>query len=220
MGAKSCDLVIVTKLTVNPSSSLDRSSVTPRFLSPGQRVVLNALAMTCSSRGCPGVTVRIEASWRMEVVPSSLGNADARRFLRWGTVDDSFPIRCGGGRGTCVTLVGNRPRVGLADGTRAAPVPYRRWACATCSESMTRPEPPCTTAPCGLNVGCHTDAHEQVQWFGDDISFKATKYMDSKSKLDEVTWNAADARRRSATVASPAGWPSPSCSAATLLWRP
>jgi len=38
-----------------------------------------------------------------------------------------------------------------------------------------------------VNVGCHTDAHEQVAWFGDDISFKATKYADSKSKLDEVT---------------------------------
>lgn len=38
-----------------------------------------------------------------------------------------------------------------------------------------------------VNVGCHTDAHEQVQWFGDDISFKATKYTDSKSKLDEVS---------------------------------
>jgi HD-GYP domain-containing protein (c-di-GMP phosphodiesterase class II) len=37
-----------------------------------------------------------------------------------------------------------------------------------------------------VNVGCHTDAHEQVQWFGDDISFKATKYMESRSKLDEV----------------------------------
>ena len=65
-------------------------------------------------------------------------------------------------------------------------MPDKRWACVTCSESMTRPEPPRTTAPCWVNVGCHTDAHEQVQWFGDDISFKATKYMDSKSKLDEV----------------------------------
>ena len=38
-----------------------------------------------------------------------------------------------------------------------------------------------------VNVGCHTDAHEQVQWFGDDISFKATKYADSRGKLDEVS---------------------------------
>lgn len=38
-----------------------------------------------------------------------------------------------------------------------------------------------------VNVGCHTDAHEQVRWFGDDISFKSTKYVDSKSKLEEVT---------------------------------
>jgi HD-GYP domain-containing protein (c-di-GMP phosphodiesterase class II) len=27
-----------------------------------------------------------------------------------------------------------------------------------------------------LNVGCHSDAHEQAKWFGDDIRLKATKY--------------------------------------------
>src|SRR5712691_9046118 len=28
-----------------------------------------------------------------------------------------------------------------------------------------------------VNVGCHTDAHEQAKWFGDDISLKADKYL-------------------------------------------
>ncbi len=27
-----------------------------------------------------------------------------------------------------------------------------------------------------VNVGCHTDAHEQAKWFGDDIDLKADKY--------------------------------------------
>jgi len=27
-----------------------------------------------------------------------------------------------------------------------------------------------------VNVGCHTDAHEQAKWFGDDISLKSAKY--------------------------------------------
>ena len=27
-----------------------------------------------------------------------------------------------------------------------------------------------------VNVGCHTDAHEQAKWFGDDIAIKAVKY--------------------------------------------
>src|SRR6201996_1793938 len=27
-----------------------------------------------------------------------------------------------------------------------------------------------------VNVGCHTDAHEQAKWFGDDFALKATKY--------------------------------------------
>jgi HD-GYP domain-containing protein (c-di-GMP phosphodiesterase class II) len=27
-----------------------------------------------------------------------------------------------------------------------------------------------------INVGCHSDAHEQAKWFGDDIALKASKY--------------------------------------------
>src|SRR5438094_7847774 len=27
-----------------------------------------------------------------------------------------------------------------------------------------------------INVGCHTDAHEQAKWFGDDITLKSAKY--------------------------------------------
>src|SRR6201989_816556 len=27
-----------------------------------------------------------------------------------------------------------------------------------------------------INVGCHSDAHEQAKWFGDDIAMKAGKY--------------------------------------------
>src|SRR5437773_7381251 len=27
-----------------------------------------------------------------------------------------------------------------------------------------------------INVGCHTDAHEQARWFGDDLALKSTKY--------------------------------------------
>src|SRR6516165_5586199 len=27
-----------------------------------------------------------------------------------------------------------------------------------------------------VNVGCHSDAHEQAKWFGDDIAFKGAKY--------------------------------------------
>src|ERR1700756_2445316 len=85
MGAKSCDLVIVTKLTVNPSSWLDRSSATPKSFTRSA-VVLDALAMTCSFRGCPGVTVRMGVSCRMRRLPH-LWDVGARRVLRWGTVE-------------------------------------------------------------------------------------------------------------------------------------
>jgi HD-GYP domain-containing protein (c-di-GMP phosphodiesterase class II) len=38
-----------------------------------------------------------------------------------------------------------------------------------------------------VNVGCHTDAHEQVHWFGNDIAFKTHKYDDPANKLAEMT---------------------------------
>src|SRR4029078_1876014 len=28
-----------------------------------------------------------------------------------------------------------------------------------------------------VNVACHSDAHEQAKWFGDDIALKADKYQ-------------------------------------------
>ena len=32
-----------------------------------------------------------------------------------------------------------------------------------------------------VNVGCHSDAHEQAKWFGDDIALKSGKYDDASS---------------------------------------
>jgi HD-GYP domain-containing protein (c-di-GMP phosphodiesterase class II) len=34
-----------------------------------------------------------------------------------------------------------------------------------------------------VNVGCHSDAHEQAKWFGDDIELKATKYQHEPHSL-------------------------------------
>ena len=34
-----------------------------------------------------------------------------------------------------------------------------------------------------VNVGCHSDAHEQAKWFGDDIAFKGTKYEHQQRSL-------------------------------------
>jgi HD-GYP domain-containing protein (c-di-GMP phosphodiesterase class II) len=34
-----------------------------------------------------------------------------------------------------------------------------------------------------VNVGCHSDAHEQAKWFGDDIALKATKYRYDQRSL-------------------------------------
>ena len=43
-----------------------------------------------------------------------------------------------------------------------------------------------------VNVGCHTDAHEQAKWFGDDIALKAGKY---EHRLGSLRGTAAGMRR-------------------------
>jgi len=37
-----------------------------------------------------------------------------------------------------------------------------------------------------LNVGCHSDAHEQAKWFGDDIATKASKYEHEPKSVGEI----------------------------------
>jgi hypothetical protein len=37
-----------------------------------------------------------------------------------------------------------------------------------------------------VNVGCHTDAHEQAKWFGDDIALKADKYAYEQRSVQAV----------------------------------
>jgi HD-GYP domain-containing protein (c-di-GMP phosphodiesterase class II) len=37
-----------------------------------------------------------------------------------------------------------------------------------------------------VNVGCHSDAHEQAHWFGDDIAMKSTKYDHEPFSLADV----------------------------------
>src|SRR4051794_38043725 len=34
-----------------------------------------------------------------------------------------------------------------------------------------------------VNVGCHSDAHEQAKWFGDDIALKAAQYRHDARSL-------------------------------------
>jgi HD-GYP domain-containing protein (c-di-GMP phosphodiesterase class II) len=37
-----------------------------------------------------------------------------------------------------------------------------------------------------VNVGCHSDAHEQAKWFGDDIALKASKYEHEPFSVRDV----------------------------------
>jgi HD domain len=38
-----------------------------------------------------------------------------------------------------------------------------------------------------VNVGCHSDAHEQAKWFGDDIALKSGKYDHEFGSLGATT---------------------------------
>ena len=40
-----------------------------------------------------------------------------------------------------------------------------------------------------INVGCHSDAHEQAKWFGDDIALKGIKYEHEARSLGMATAN-------------------------------
>jgi HD-GYP domain-containing protein (c-di-GMP phosphodiesterase class II) len=44
-----------------------------------------------------------------------------------------------------------------------------------------------------ISVGCHTDAHEQAKWFGDDIALKSIKFSDAEPRRLRLT--AATMRR-------------------------
>src|SRR4051812_19342546 len=38
-----------------------------------------------------------------------------------------------------------------------------------------------------VNVGCHTDAHEQARWFGDDIALRASKFEHEPFSVGDMT---------------------------------
>src|SRR5207302_302102 len=37
-----------------------------------------------------------------------------------------------------------------------------------------------------VGVGCHSDAHEQAKWFGDDLALKSTKYDSEPGSLRDM----------------------------------
>ncbi len=57
-----------------------------------------------------------------------------------------------------------------------------------------------------VNVGCHSDAHEQAKWFGDDIAMKSTKYeYDMHSAKGALAMLACDRLGESADPSIPRG---------------
>ena len=58
-----------------------------------------------------------------------------------------------------------------------------------------------------VNVGCHSDAHEQAKWFGDDIALKSTKYTYDPDKAKALLQKAGFAKGFSTTLSYNAGVP-------------
>ena len=54
-----------------------------------------------------------------------------------------------------------------------------------------------------VNVGCHTDAHEQAKWFGDDIALKADKYDLRAARRAQTAADRDAAARLRAAAAAP-----------------
>ncbi len=77
------------------------------------------------------------------------------------------------GRARRGALARDRPRLRAADGARPAPVPDR--AAARRADRARRGGRAAVVYYTALlvNVGCHSDAHEQAKWFGDDIALKS-----------------------------------------------
>jgi hypothetical protein len=60
-----------------------------------------------------------------------------------------------------------------------------------------------------VNVGCHSDAHEQAKWFGDDITLKSSKYTyDMRSVRGALPACALSAQGIRRCTASGSGWSS------------
>ena len=98
------------------------------------------------------------------------------------------PPSCRAGRRA---VVGDRSRLRSADGARAAPVPDRAADRASASGSTTSERAGVYYTALLVNVGCHTDAHEQAKWFGDDIALKATKYDHEPFSVARQSWPCA-----------------------------
>ena len=85
----------------------------------------------------------------------------------------------------------DRPRLRPADGARSAAVPDRAAAGRADRARRGASGRPSTTRRCSINVGCHTDAHEQAKWFGDDIAVEVDQVR------PRVSGASARPRRRS-----------------------
>src|SRR5262245_25767127 len=141
--------------------------------------------MTCSFRGCPGVTVRMVVSGRMRRFPH-LWDAGSGHLLRWGTVG----VASGSGVRLAEVLASLSLGIDLGFGQPMEHVLRQcRIAMGLCELLGVDEDTRAAAYYSALlvNVGCHTDAHEQVRWFGDDIAFKVHKYDDPGTKLAQLT---------------------------------
>ena len=119
-------------------------------------------------------------SWRPERCGMSplLSRQGRSRTLRWDASEVFGQQHEGVRLAELVAALSPRHRPGVrpADGARAPPVPDRRSGSPSWPASTDEDRAGAYYTALLVNVGCHTDAHEQAKWFGDDIALKADKY--------------------------------------------
>ena len=75
----------------------------------------------------------------------------------------------------------------------------------------------CTTRALLVNVGCHSDAHEQAKWFGDDIALKADEVRPRAAQPARAPLRRCGSSGRATRrcIGSGSGWSSRSRATAT-----
>ena len=193
IGARSWSWRMVTKLTVYSSSSHERSSAISKSIVIGV-VSFDAFAMTvllwCSPRpdGERAWDVTYESTW-----PSVMGRSPHLRASRrelptctlraWGSPRRLAPVRL-------AELVASLSLgIDLGFGQPMEHVLRQCLIALRLGEQLGLDETERETiyyTALLVNVGCHSDAHEQAKWFGDDIALKATKYEHEPFSVRDV----------------------------------
>src|SRR6266540_1481295 len=184
MGARSWSWWMVTKLTVKSSSSHERSSAISMSMVTGV-VSFAAVAMVAAPWSCASRRLTGEEAWSATYEPAPAGvmrrsphlpaqvRAVACTLRGMAKAPEVAPVRL-------AELVASLSLgIDLGFGQPMEHVLRQCLIALRLGEQLGLEETERATiyyTSLLVNVGCHSDAHEQAKWFGDDIALKSNKY--------------------------------------------